>query len=107
MLGLVLLPAVDGTLLRNLAGAFAGAGHGLLFPTLNTLAVRGEPVEVRGKVTGIFTGGIDAGCFAGSLFLGYIGQWLGLTMLFLVAGTAMACGLLLFGFHPPRNGSSR
>ena len=107
VLGLVLLPGVDGSLLLNLAGAFAGAGHGLLFPTLNTLAVRDEPGEVRGKATGIFTGGIDAGCFAGSLLLGYIGQWLGLTTLFWVAGAGMAGGLLLFRFHRPQAGSSR
>jgi len=105
VLGLVLLPGVDGTLLLNLAGAFAGAGHGLLFPTLNTLAVRDEPGEVRGKATGIFTGAIDAGCFAGSLLLGYIGQWLGLTTLFWVAGAGMAGGLLLFRFHRPQAGS--
>ncbi len=68
-----------GPLLLNLAGACAGIGHGLLFPTLNTLAVRDEPGEVRGKATGIFTGGIDTGVFAGSLILGYIGEWFGLT----------------------------
>ena len=106
-LGLVLLTAVGGTSLLNLAGAFAGAGHGLLFPTLNTLAVRGEPGSVRGKATGIFTGAIDSGCFAGSLLLGYIGQWLGLTTLFWVAGAGMAGGLLLFRFHRPQAGSSR
>jgi predicted MFS family arabinose efflux permease len=107
VLGLVLLPAVNGILLFDLAGAFAGAGHGLIFPTLNTLTVRGEPGEVRGKATGIFTGSIDTGCFAGSFLLGYIGQWLGLATLFWVAGASMACGLLLFGFHPPQTGSSR
>lgn len=100
-LGLLLLPGTTGLPLLALAGSCAGAGHGLLFPTLNTLAVRGEPGEVRGKVTGIFTGSIDAGCFAGSLFLGYIGQWLGLSALFWVAGAGMAGGLLLFARHSP------
>ena len=101
-LGLILLPATTGVALLDLAGACAGAGHGLLFPTLNTLAVRGEPGKVRGKATGIFTGGIDAGCFAGSLLLGYIGEWLGLAALFWVAGTGMAVSLLLLGFRPPQ-----
>ncbi len=101
-LGLLLLPATSGALLFKLAGIFAGAGHGLLFPTLNTLAVRGEPSELRGKATGIFTGGIDAGCFAGSLLLGYIGEWLGLATLFWVAGAGMAAGLLLFSHRPPQ-----
>jgi MFS family permease len=105
-LGLVLLTMIHGPLLFDLAGACAGAGHGLLFPTLNALAVRGEPGEVRGKATGIFTGGIDAGCFAGSLLLGYIGEWLSLTALFWVAGAGMAGGLLLFGC-PPRQATHR
>ena len=107
VLGLLLLPAARSALLLDLAGACAGSGHGLLFPTLNTLAVRGEPGEVRGKATGIFTGGIDAGNFAGSLLLGYIGQWFGLAALFWVAGAGMALGLLLFGFRPPKPEENR
>jgi predicted MFS family arabinose efflux permease len=102
-LGLLLLPAATGLPLLALAGIGAGMGHGLLFPTLNTLAVRGEAGDVRGKATGIFTGGIDAGCFAGSLLLGYIGQWFGLPALFWAAGAGMAGGLLLLGLRPPAN----
>lgn len=99
--GLLLLPFIHGPLLLNLAGGCAGAGHGLLFPTLNTMAVRDEPGAVRGKATGIFTGGIDTGNFAGSLLLGYIGEWLGFPALFWLAGAGMAGGLLLFGFRTP------
>ncbi|MHB8708561.1 MAG: MFS transporter [Desulfuromonadales bacterium] len=105
--GLAILPMTHGTLLLNLAGIFAGAGHGLLFPILNTLAVRGEPGEIRGKATGIFTGGIDTGIFAGSLILGYIGEWFGLPVLFWAAGAGMAGGLLLFGFRPPKSDKTR
>jgi predicted MFS family arabinose efflux permease len=105
--GLVLLPATGGPLLLGFSGTCSGIGHGLIFPTLNTMAVRGEPAEVRGKATGIFTGAIDAGIFAGSLLLGYIGQWLGLPALFLTAGAAMALGLLLFGFRPPKPDEAR
>jgi len=101
--GVALLPATHGTLLLDLAGTLAGVGHGLLFPVLNTLAVRGEPGEVRGKATGIFTGAIDTGIFAGSLVLGYIGDWLGLPALFWTAAAGMAGGLLLFGFRPPQS----
>lgn len=106
--GLLMLPVLQGAWQLDLAGACAGAGHGLLFPTLNTMAVRGEPGEVRGKATGIFTGGIDAGNFAGSLLLGYIGDGFGLPALFWAAGGGMATGLLLFGFRPPgSNGKAR
>jgi MFS family permease len=107
VLGLALLPGTHGALLLNLAGILAGIGHGLLFPVLNTLAVRGEPGAVRGKATGIFTGGIDTGIFAGSLILGYIGEWFGLPALFWAAGAGMAGGLLLFGFRPPKFDKTR
>ncbi|MCK4507986.1 MAG: hypothetical protein KAU27_05575, partial [Desulfuromonadales bacterium] len=80
-----------------------GIGHGLLFPILNTMAVRDEPAAVRGKATGIFTGGLDAGIFAGSLMLGYIGDWFGLNTLFVCAGLSMAAALVLFRFRTSRS----
>ncbi|MCK5912561.1 MAG: MFS transporter, partial [Desulfuromusa sp.] len=71
--GLLLLPLVYGNFLLLSVGFIFGIGHGLLFPALNAMAVRDEPYAVRGKVTGIFTGGIDAGVFCGALILGIIG----------------------------------
>ena len=97
--GLLLLPLTWGLNLFTLSGFCAGTGHGLLFPTLNTMAVRDEPMETRGKATGIFTGSIDCGVFAGSLLLGYIGEWFNLEILFVVAGLCMLAGLSLFRFH--------
>jgi MFS family permease len=96
MSGLLLLPLVGGPVFLATCGILSGLGHGLLFPLLNTMAVRGENAAVRGKATGIFTGGIDAGIFAGSLLLGYIGDWFGLNVLFLCAGLSMTLALVLF-----------
>jgi MFS family permease len=64
-----------------------------LFPCLNSLAIRNEPINIRGKLTGIFTGGIDTGVFIGSVMLGYIGGWAGFRALFFVAGFALLIGL--------------
>jgi MFS family permease len=100
--GLLLLPLTQSQFLLCLAGTCAGLGHGLLFPTLNTMAVRGEPASIRGKATGIFTGAIDTGAFAGSVVLGYIGSWFGLNCLFVTAGVATLAGLVLFRFRPTR-----
>lgn len=99
-LGLLLLPFTHSQWLLNSAGICAGCGHGLLFPTLNTMAVRGEPAPLRGKATGIFTGAIDLGIFAGSIILGYIGDWFGLNSLFGLAGLSLLGGLLLFRRRP-------
>jgi MFS family permease len=98
--GLLTLTQVAGGLSLAMAGLLAGSGHGLLFPVLNTLAVRGEPFERRGKATGIFTGGIDAGNFLGSFLLGLVGDLAGLTSLFAVAGGALLLGLVVARYRP-------
>ena len=101
MAGLFLLPLAYNQALLCVAGVLSGIGHGLLFPLLNTMAVRDERASIRGKATGIFTGGIDSGIFAGSLILGYIGDWFGLNVLFLCAGLSMAIALIIFRFRRP------
>ncbi|MEN8729107.1 MAG: MFS transporter [Desulfuromonadales bacterium] len=97
--GILILPFTYSALLLCVAGALSGIGHGLLFPLLNTMAVRDEPGILRGKATGIFTGGIDTGIFAGSLILGYIGDWFGLNILFFCAGLCMASAFIIFRFR--------
>ncbi len=93
--GLLLLTFADSTLLLTLSGLACGLAHGILFPSLNTLAIRGEPFSRRGKATGIFTGALDAGTFSGALLLGAVGEWVGLSLLFTVAALAVLAGLLL------------
>ncbi len=100
--GLLLVPLVHGNLLLLVVGFIFGIGHGLLFPALNAMAVRGEPYAVRGKVTGIFTGGIDTGVFCGALVLGTIGELAGFTVLFICAGLMVLSGLYLFRLRPDR-----
>jgi MFS family permease len=92
-LGLLSLTLVHGHAALALAGLATGAGHGLLFPTLNSWAVRDQPAAVRGKITGIYTGALDGGNFAGSIMLGFIGEWAGLSALFFAAGSALLAGL--------------
>lgn len=93
--GLLLVTLAHHAWSLALAGAVSGFGHGLLFPSLNSLAVRGEPAAIRGKITGIYTGALDGGNFAGSILLGYIGEWLGLRALFIVAGLSLLSGLIV------------
>ncbi len=100
--GIFMLPFTYNPFILWIAGALSGIGHGLLFPLLNTMAVRDEPGDLRGKATGIFTGGIDTGIFAGSLILGYIGDWFGLNVLFVCAGLSMATAFVVFRFRRAR-----
>lgn len=95
-LGYLLLARVrtNGQLL--IAGLLAGCGHGMVFPCLNALALRNEPVHIRGKISGIFTGSIDGGLFIGSVMLGYIGEWYGFGPLFMTTFLVLIVGAGVF-----------
>jgi MFS family permease len=97
--GLLLLILLGGNAILALSGFTSGCGHGLLFPCLNALAIRDQPINIRGKITGVFTGGIDTGAFVGSIVLGYIGEWAGFRVLFFTAGLALLAGLGVYKFH--------
>jgi len=103
-LGYLSLIAVKSSWFLIISGVITGCGHGLLFPCLNSLAIRDEPAHIRGKINGVFTGGMDLGLFLGSIFLGYIGEWFGYrpiffsTFLILLAGMGTFFGLLKANF---------
>ena len=95
--GIGMLTLLSGDLILIVSGLICGSGHGLLYPCLNAVALRNEPQEIRGKIMGIFTGSIDSGVFLGSILFGYIGNWFGYPVLFLIAGL-----ILLLGFGVSR-----
>jgi MFS family permease len=101
--GLLILMFLGGNAILVLSGLISGCGHGFLFPCLNSLAIRNEPIDTRGKITGVFTGGIDAGAFVGSVILGYIGQWAGFQALFFAAGIALILGIGIRRFQAKNN----
>jgi len=94
--GLLMLTFLLGDMVLVTSGLLSGCGHGLLFPCLNAFIIRDEPAAIRGKITGIFTGGIDGGSFVGSIILGYVGQAIGFGGLFFVAGIALFSGLVIY-----------
>ena len=95
-MGLLLLCFPGGEAVFVISGLMSGLGHGFLFPCLTAVAVRDEPIAIRGKVTGAFTGSMDAGAFSGSILLGYIGELAGYPALFLTAGLSLFVGLFFF-----------
>ena len=101
--GLLILMFLGGNAILVLSGLMSGCGHGFLFPCLNSLAIRNEPIDTRGKITGVFTGGIDAGAFVGSIILGYIGQWAGFQALFFAAGLTLILGIGIQRFQVKNN----
>jgi MFS family permease len=97
--GLMVLINLSGSTELAISGVMSGCGHGFLFPCLNSLVIRNEPIEIRGKITGVFTGGIDSGTFVGSVVLGYIGELAGFQALFLAASLALLLGLGVHRLH--------
>jgi len=94
--GLLLLCFLGGETILVISGLLSGLGHGFLFPCLTAVAVRDEPIAIRGKVTGAFTGSMDGGAFFGSILLGYIGERAGFPALFLTAGLSLFIGMFFF-----------
>lgn len=103
--GLFLLIFMQGNWLLFFSGFMTGCGHGLLYPALNTLMVRGESHTVRGKITGAYTGSIDAGSFVGSVLLGYIGELAGFQALFLLSAVSVLSAIFIFRYDLVHNGS--
>ncbi len=100
--GLLAMVFIRTNIMLFVCGFLTGSGHGLLYPSLNARAIRGEPQAVRGKITGAYTGSIDGGSFIGSIILGYIGEMIGLQALFLAAGAAVITGLIAFRIEMSR-----
>jgi MFS family permease len=97
-IGPLILIFLGGNVTLTISGLMSGCGHGFLFPCLNALAIRNEPIHIRGRITGAFTGGIDMGAFVGSIVLGYIGELAGFRALFFAAGLSLLIGLGVYRF---------
>ena len=94
--GFVCLMQVTSTVGLAGTGFVAGLGHGLLFPSLIALTIRPIAAGDRGKVTGILTGGVDAGLFFGSLTMGQLGDFFGFSAIFAMAAATIFVGLGVF-----------
>ena len=94
-LGLVGLIPAGSSLHFALCGLVVGVGHGFLFPCLTSLALRRQPSHLRAKMVAIFTGSLDGGIFAGSVILGWIGQYLGFPAIFLTAALCLGLAVVV------------
>ncbi|HEY7161039.1 MAG TPA: MFS transporter, partial [Acidobacteriota bacterium] len=70
-----------------IAAAFAGAAHGILFPTMTAMAVEAHPPENRGLVTSVFTGTMELGFSIGSYLFGLAVSMLGYHQMFVIAAS--------------------
>ncbi len=94
--GFVCLMQVTSTAGLAGTGFVAGLGHGLLFPSLIAVTIRPIAAGDRGKVTGILTGGVDAGLFFGSFTMGQLGELFGFPAIFGMAAATIFVGFGVF-----------
>ena len=85
-------------LVGNRVGLFLGAaifsiGHGLAFPALMTLAIRGAAPSERGSVVGTFTAFFDGSFGIGAISAGVIADLVGYRGAFTGAGVVALLGL--------------
>lgn len=77
-------------------GAGLGLSHGLLFPSLNVLALTDTPPEQRGRLQAFFFGAFHLGVAAAGLLLGAVATAAGFPTTFVLAGAvSLAAGLYL------------
>jgi len=90
-LGTLCLLPLTGALL--VAGIACGAGHGLLFPILNALAVERTPVRLHGTVVSLYTGAVDLGGVLGTPLCGAVARTFGYRPMFALTAITSLAGL--------------
>lgn len=83
-------------------GIALGLAHGLLYPTLNAMAVEGVGDDARGKVMALYNAAFNAGFSGGSMALGPVAVHAGYPVVFALAGVACLLALPLLRGAAPR-----
>ena len=76
-------------------GLLFGAAHGVLYPTLNALAVERAPDEARGRVIALYNGSFNAGMALSALGWGAVAAEAGYRSVFWAAASAPLLGVVL------------
>ena len=87
-------------------GAVFGLAHGLLYPSLNALAVDGSGVHERGKRMALFNGAFNLGGTGGALALGFAAEAAGFPAVFVLAGAGALLALAVLALSPEGRGAS-
>jgi MFS family permease len=99
LMGIVLIPSMIKPGSGLIPSLMFGAGMGFVFPCLNAIAAGfGSHVD-KPRVMSLFTGTYDAGFISGAMVSGWIGNILGLDMIFYSAGVIGLMGALPLYFR--------
>jgi len=76
-----------------ISAVLCGLGHCFLYPVLNALVVQKVHSCARGTATGLFISSFDIGIGIGSLIWGLVAQYLGYSLMYLLAGITAWVGI--------------
>ena len=96
-LGTVMIPYSETIGILYIAQLIGGLGRGLTQPMLMTLAVQSIPPEERGTAMGIYQAVYALGMFGGPVLGGMLGDWIGLSGVFLSTGLICVIGAVWSG----------
>ncbi len=103
--GAMVVPMAGTLPLVALTQVMGGAGRGLSYPLLMGLSIRSVRPADRATAMGVFQAVYALGMFAGPASTGVIGDALGMTAIFVVAGVASVVGVLVIAAKVPAKSS--
>lgn len=77
-------------------GLVFGLAHGLVYPSLNAIAVTGVAPHERGRIMAIFTGSFNLGVWAGATGFGMLAKFTGYEVVFVATGITGLAAAALF-----------
>jgi MFS family permease len=79
-----------------MSGMVLGFGNGIIMPTVQTMAMNMVPIERRGAANATFFSSVDLGIGAGSIALGYVAEYYGISMMFFICGIIILFPLMFY-----------
>lgn len=92
-----MIPYTDTVTALYIAQAIGGIGRGLIGPILMAMAVQAVPQDERGTAMGVYQALYAIGMFAGPAIGGVLGDWVGLSGVFLSGGLICMIAVVLTG----------
>lgn len=96
VIGLVWIRYIDSFWPLMMAALILGFGNGIVMPTVQTMAMNMVPIERRGAANATFFSSVDLGIGAGSIALGYVAEYYGISMMFFICGIIILFPLMFY-----------
>lgn len=107
-LSLIILSYATSHILLIISAILFGAGYGTIMPSLQTWAVQKVSNEKVGSANGTFFSSFDIGVGSSALLLGFLANWLSLSMIYrLVSISFLIVAILVFCDFKKTNKTSR